>query len=160
MFYLFQPLPGSDFINTLFASSSSYFIMKFPSRYLYSRLVWLWMRRCVWMTLLMCTYGWHLCVCEWMRLMCMGYQCWMDEIIVYDCYVWLYICIIMCRCVIFQFKTGVKLKWGCVEPLIQINFWWLDKTTESRPEIFLAVYMLITAESNCRRKLIYFYRPP
>jgi hypothetical protein len=34
----------------------------------------------------------------------------MDEIIAYDCYVWLYISIIMCICVIFQFKTGVKLK--------------------------------------------------
>jgi hypothetical protein len=29
----------------------------------------------------------------------------MDDIIVYDCI-----------CVIFQFKTGVKLKRGCVEP--------------------------------------------
>jgi hypothetical protein len=36
----------------------------------------------------------------------------MYMIIVYD-----YICIIMCICVIFQFKTDVKLKWGCVEPL-------------------------------------------
>jgi hypothetical protein len=31
----------------------------------------------------------------------------MDEIIVYDC---IYIYIITCICVIFQFKTGVKLK--------------------------------------------------
>jgi hypothetical protein len=41
----------------------------------------------------------------------------MDEIIVYDCCV-----LLVCICVIFQFKTGVKLKWGCVEPLEQINF--------------------------------------
>jgi hypothetical protein len=45
----------------------------------------------------------------------------------------------MCICVIFQFKTGVKLKWGCVETLVQINIWWLGKTVESRLEIFLAV---------------------
>jgi hypothetical protein len=32
----------------------------------------------------------------------------MDEIIMYDCCVKLYICIIMCICVIFQFKTSVK----------------------------------------------------
>jgi hypothetical protein len=25
-------------------------------------------------------------------------------------------------CVIFQFKTSVKLKWGCVEPLEYYNF--------------------------------------
>jgi hypothetical protein len=37
------------------------------------------------------------------------------------------LCIIMCIYVIFQFKTGVKLKWGCVEPLKQVNFWWLGK---------------------------------
>jgi hypothetical protein len=33
-----------------------------------------------------------------------------------------YIYIIMCICVILQFKTGVKLKYGCLEPLIQSNF--------------------------------------
>jgi hypothetical protein len=38
--------------------------------------------------------------------------------VVYD-----YICI----CVIFQFKTGVKLKWGCVEPLLQSYFQRLGK---------------------------------
>jgi hypothetical protein len=47
---------------------------------------------------------------EWMRLLCMT--------VVYD-----YICI----CVIFQFKTGVKLKWGCVEPLLQSYFQRLGK---------------------------------
>jgi hypothetical protein len=53
------------------------------------------------MSLLMCMHGWHLFVCEWMRLMCM------DEIIVYD---YIYICVCVCIHVIFQFKTGVKLK--------------------------------------------------
>jgi hypothetical protein len=43
----------------------------------------------------------------------------MDEIIVYDC---------ICICVIFQFKTGVKLKRGCVEPLLQSYFRRLEKT--------------------------------
>jgi hypothetical protein len=37
------------------------------------------------------------------------------------------LCIIMCICVFFQFKTGVKLKRGCVEPLEQSNFQWLGK---------------------------------
>jgi hypothetical protein len=60
----------------------------------------------------------------------------MDEIIVYDCYVC--ICIIICICVILQFKTGVKLKWGCVEPLVQSNFWWLGKIIKNRSVIFLA----------------------
>jgi hypothetical protein len=27
-----------------------------------------------------------------------------------------------CICVIFQFKTGVKLKRGCVEPLYRVIF--------------------------------------
>jgi hypothetical protein len=50
--------------------------------------------------------GCDLCLCdagvEWMRLLCMT--------------VYIYIYIITCICVIFQFKIGVKLKWGCVEP--------------------------------------------
>jgi hypothetical protein len=56
-----------------------------------------------------------------MRLMCM------DEIIDYDCCVWLYVCMIMCVCPIFKFKPDVKLKWGCVEPLVHSNFWRLEK---------------------------------
>jgi hypothetical protein len=67
-----------------------------------------------------------------MRIMCM------DEIIAYDCCVWLYISTIMCICVIFQFKTDVKLKYGCVEPLIHINFRWLLKTAKNSPIISLA----------------------
>jgi hypothetical protein len=47
---------------------------------------------------------------EWMRLLCM--------IVVYDC-VYIYVCV--CIGMIFQFKTGVKLKWGCVEPLVHSN---------------------------------------
>jgi hypothetical protein len=43
----------------------------------------------------------------------------MDEIIVYDC---------ICICVIFQFKTGVKLKRGCVKLLLQSYFRQLEKT--------------------------------
>jgi hypothetical protein len=35
-----------------------------------------------------------------------------------------------CTCLIFQFKTGVKLKWGRVEPLVHCNFWQLEKTIE------------------------------
>jgi hypothetical protein len=56
-----------------------------------------------------------------------GWESWMDEIFLYDCCVWLYICIIMCIYVIFQFKTGVKLKWTYVEPLEHNNFWQLGK---------------------------------
>jgi hypothetical protein len=41
-------------------------------------------------------------------------------------------------CVILQFKTGVKLKWECVEPLVQSNFWWLDKNCQNRSIIFSA----------------------
>jgi hypothetical protein len=37
--------------------------------------------------------------------------------------------------VIFQFKTDVKLKYGCVEPLIHINFRWLLKTAKNSPII-------------------------
>jgi hypothetical protein len=44
-----------------------------------------------------------------------GWENWMDEIfymiVMYDCiYVWLYICMIMCVCLIFYFKTDIKLK--------------------------------------------------
>jgi hypothetical protein len=42
----------------------------------------------------------------------------MDEIIVYDC---------ICMYVIFQFKTSVKLKRVCVEPLSQSYFRRLGK---------------------------------
>jgi hypothetical protein len=41
------------------------------------------------------------------------------------------LCIIICICVIFQFKTGVKLKWRCVEPLVQSNFRWLGKNRQN-----------------------------
>jgi hypothetical protein len=50
-------------------------------------------------------------------------------IIVYDC---------IFVCLIFQFKIGVKLKWGCVEPLVPSYFWWLGKITKNRSVIFLA----------------------
>jgi hypothetical protein len=40
-------------------------------------------------------------------------------IVVYDC---MYVCMIMCVCPIFKFKPDVKLKWGCVEPLVHSNF--------------------------------------
>jgi hypothetical protein len=46
---------------------------------------------------------------------------------------------IMCVCLIFQFKTGVKLKWGCVERLVHSNFRWLGKTVENRSVIISAV---------------------
>jgi hypothetical protein len=42
---------------------------------------------------------------------------------------------IMCVCQIFQFQTGAKLKWGCVEPLVHSNFLRLGKTAENRPVI-------------------------
>jgi hypothetical protein len=45
---------------------------------------------------------------------------------------------IMCLCLIFQFKTGVKLKWGSLEPLVHSNFQQLGKTAENRPVIILA----------------------
>jgi hypothetical protein len=48
---------------------------------------------------------------EWMRLLCIT--------IVYDC---------ICICVIFQFKTSVKLKRGWVEPLLHSYFRRLGKT--------------------------------
>jgi hypothetical protein len=58
----------------------------------------------------------------------------MDEIFAYDC-CGLYICMIVCVCLIFQFKTGVKLKWGCVKPLVHNNFQRLAKTAKNRPVI-------------------------
>jgi hypothetical protein len=62
----------------------------------------------------------------------------MDKIFVYDCCICLYICMIMCVCLIFQFKTGIKLKWECAKPLIHSNFLQLGKTTENRPVIISA----------------------
>jgi hypothetical protein len=56
---------------------------------------------------------------EWMRFLCMT--------------------IYMCVCVIFQFKTGVTLKRGCVEPLLQSYFWRLGKITKNRSILFSAV---------------------
>jgi hypothetical protein len=53
----------------------------------------------------------------------------MVEIIVYDC---------IYMCVIFQFKTGVKLKRGWVEPLLQSYFRRLGKNVENRSIVFLA----------------------
>jgi hypothetical protein len=48
---------------------------------------------------------------EWMRFLCVWLLC---IEYVYDCiYVWLYVWLYIC--VIFQFKTGVKLKWGCLK---------------------------------------------
>jgi hypothetical protein len=57
----------------------------------------------------------------------------MDEIVVYDCiityiHIIIYIYIIMCIYAIFQFKTVVKLKYGCVKPLDYNNFRRLEKT--------------------------------
>jgi hypothetical protein len=34
---------------------------------------------------------------------------------------------LLCICVFFQFKTSVQLKRGCVDPLEQSNFQWLEK---------------------------------
>jgi hypothetical protein len=59
-------------------------------------------------------YGWPDGRVEWMRFLYM--------IVVYWLCVRLYICMIMCIYVIFQFKTGVKLKWGCVNPMEHNNF--------------------------------------
>jgi hypothetical protein len=41
-------------------------------------------------------------------------------------------------CLIFQFKIGLKLKWGYVEPLIHSNFRRLEKIIENRPVIISA----------------------
>jgi hypothetical protein len=49
---------------------------------------------------------------EWMRLLCM--------IVVYDC-IYIYVCVCIGIGMIFQFKTGVKLKSRCVEPLVHGN---------------------------------------
>jgi hypothetical protein len=78
----------------------------------------------------------------------------------------------MCICVIFQFKTGVKLKWGCVKSLVQSNFRWLGKnrqkyannisggleeTTENRPKIFSAdkEFLAVSVKISVRNKIIF-----
>jgi hypothetical protein len=50
----------------------------------------------------------------------------MDEIYVWMDVEWMKL-LCMCICVIFQFKTGVKLKRGCVKLLLQSYFQQLEK---------------------------------
>jgi hypothetical protein len=71
----------------------------------------------------------------------------MDEICVWMSVEWMrLLCMIMRICVIFQFKTGVKLKWGCVEPLEQINFWRLGKKS-----LKIGQYYFQRLGKNCQK---------
>jgi hypothetical protein len=91
MFYLFQPLPGSDFVNTIFTSGGSHNSNNTLLMHNVNSLVDI--------------YIWDLYVQDETLIyiddtfMCMdktyvyGWYSWMDEIIVYDCiYNYVYMC--------------------------------------------------------------------
>jgi hypothetical protein len=71
-------------------------------------------------------------------------------IVVYDC---------IFVCLIFHFKTGVKLKWGCMEPLILSYFWRLGKTAENSSVILSAVFKFLSAPTVITAEN-YFHLPP